>query len=133
MPLAYVIHAELRLVVVRAWGVLSTDEVLAVIGALYQDPQFRSDFRELVDARKVTVLHVSPAGIREIATSNPYSSAARRAIVVSSEVAFGMARMYEMMRDPSPDEVQVFREYASALEWLGVSERELPDHAPEGH
>ena len=37
-----------------------------------------------------------------------------------------MARMYQMMREPAPDEVRVFRDHGAALEWLGLAEGDLP-------
>jgi len=43
------------------------------------------------------------------------------AIIAPREEIFGMARMYELMRPPSPSDLTVFRTATGAKEWLGVS------------
>jgi hypothetical protein len=53
---------------------------------------------------------------------NPFWAGARRALVVTSDVVFGMARMYQILRDESPDELEIFREMDGALQWLGVDD-----------
>jgi hypothetical protein len=45
------------------------------------------------------------------------------AIVVSSEVEYGMARMYQLMTDLEHPETAVFRDYREALDWLRQASR----------
>jgi len=70
----------------------------------------------------VTDVKVTASGVREMTGLNPFGAGARRALAVSSDVAYGMARMYQIMRSDAQDEVEVFRDIDSALEWLGVAD-----------
>jgi hypothetical protein len=55
-----------------------------------------------------------------MAKLNPFGAGARRALVVTSDVVFGMARMYQILRDESPDELQIFRKVDDAFRWLWI-------------
>lgn len=138
MPGAYTIDPARSLVLSRGWGVLTSAELLRHVRSLAADPRFKSHFRQLADLREVTEIRVTAAAIREVAGLNPFGSGARRALAVGSDVVFGMARMYQILTDQSPDEFEVFRDLDRALEWLGVHESK-PDilralgEAPELH
>jgi hypothetical protein len=41
-------------------------------------------------------------------------------VVVTSDVLFGMARMYQILRDEPTDELEIFRTLDDALRWLGI-------------
>ncbi len=41
-------------------------------------------------------------------------------MVAEKDVSFGMARMYEMLREAEPDQIKVFRDMAEARRWLGL-------------
>ena len=43
------------------------------------------------------------------------------AIIAPRDLLFGMARMYEILRDGSPVEVRVFRDRDEARSWLGLT------------
>ena len=51
---------------------------------------------------------------------NPYGTGARRALVVTNDLVFGMARMYQILSDESPDEFEIFRKLDDALLWLEI-------------
>jgi hypothetical protein len=53
---------------------------------------------------------------------NPFWAGARRALVITNDVLFGMARMYQLLKDESPDELQIFRNMDEALQWLGLAD-----------
>ena len=42
----------------------------------------------------------------------------RKAIIVESELEFGIARMYEMLAEKDGFDVQVFRDKSEAMNWL---------------
>jgi len=46
----------------------------------------------------------------------------RRWRTVLGEVVYGMARMYQILTEPSPDEFELFRDFDQALSWLGVAD-----------
>ena len=53
---------------------------------------------------------MTAATISEMVTLSPFGAGSRRVLVMGAEVGFGLARMFQIMRDPSPDEIHVFRE-----------------------
>lgn len=97
-------------------------ELLAHVHTLTADPRFVRNFRQLADLRDVTDVQITPSCIREMVRLNPYGAGARRAVVVTNDVVFGMARMYQILSDESPDELQIFRKMDDALQWLWISE-----------
>ena len=42
--------------------------------------------------------------------------------MVTNDEVFGMARMYQLLTDDSPDELQIFRKMDDALQWLGIAD-----------
>jgi hypothetical protein len=122
MPGSYAIDTGRSLVLSRGWGVLTDGELLAHVRALAIDQRFAPHFCQLADLRDVTTFEVSSATIRAMASLNPFGVGARRALVVGSDVAFGMARMYQILRDESPDVFEIFREIVPALDWLGLAD-----------
>ena len=122
MPGAYTIDLARSLVLSRGWGVLTDRELLAHVRALTADPRFARHFRQLADLRDVTEVQFTASTIREMVRLNPFWAGARRALVVTSDVVFGMARMYQLLRDESPDELQIFRKVDDALQWLGIAD-----------
>lgn len=42
--------------------------------------------------------------------------------MVTSDVLFGMARMYQILLDESPDELEIFRKLDDAFQWLGIAD-----------
>ncbi|OAI47559.1 hypothetical protein AYO43_04275 [Nitrospira sp. SCGC AG-212-E16] len=97
-------------------------ELLAHVRALTADPRFAPHFRQLVDLRDVTDLQVAASTIREMLRLNPFGAGAWRALVVTKDEVFGMARMSQLLTDESPDELQIFRKLDDALQWLGIAD-----------
>ena len=122
MPAGYTIDLARSLVLTRGWDVVTDRELLAHVRALAADPRFARNFCQLADLRDVTDVQVTAATIKEMVRLNPFWAGARRALVVTSDVVFGMARMYQILRDESPDELEIFRKMDGALQWLGIAD-----------
>ena len=121
MPSAYTIDQTRSIVLSRGWGVITEHELLAHARALAADPRFEPHFCQLADLRDVTSVQVTSATIRQLVHLSPFGAGARRALVGSTDIVYGMARMFQIMRDESPDDIQVFRDLDAALEWLGIA------------
>jgi hypothetical protein len=121
MPYSFVIDPEHRLVISAAWGILRGEELVAHARALKAEPGFEPSFAQVADLRGITEVLVGSAGLLSLARHNPFGAGSRRAVIVATDVVFGMARMYGLMSDDTPDELRVFREEAEALEWLGIT------------
>ncbi len=77
----------------------------------------------LVDLRRTDGRNVTSAGIRAL-TQRPFalSPASRHGIVVPSELAYGMARVYEALRNAEGGAIRVFRDYEEAERWVATGE-----------
>lgn len=99
----------------------SLDDVRVYLAAVMTDPSYRNGMPSLVDCRRVTAL-LSPEELRVIAadigklTTAPVSG--RCAVLASSDVVFGLLRMYEVYSDGAPVEVRAFRDQNEAMAWL---------------
>ena len=124
MPMMYTIDEEKSLVRVLGTGRVTDEEMLECVASFRSDGRLEPDMNTLADMRDIEVCFTSDgvAGMLDIMEGTAgRRSAARAAIVVSSDLAFGMARMLEIQAtdrlDPS---FQVFRDMAAACQWLGV-------------
>jgi hypothetical protein len=118
MPASYAIDTDRRLVVTRIWGAATEDEIFDHGQRLRNDPQFRPDFRQLVDISELTEVLVGSGMIREASRNQFFSPGVRRAIVANSEAAFGMARMYAIASEEAGQTIEVFRDRNEAEAWL---------------
>ena len=105
-------------------GTLTDRDLFAAYEALYADPGHRVGMDELTDCRAVERVEVTTGGLVALAAATArlldvQAQTWRVAIVAPSDIVFGMARMYEAFRAESPEQVQVFRDRASAEAWLG--------------
>jgi hypothetical protein len=117
MPAEYRIDRSRRVVYSRAWGVLTDQDLAANRAALFADPAFEPDLAQLYDFAEVTEIRVTSATLVGLARTSRFAPTTRRAVVVSSDEAFGMARMYSILGDRE-ELIQVFRDRASAMRWL---------------
>ena len=120
MPGGYAIDMSRSLVLSRGWGVVTGGLMLAHAEALAADPRFRPDMRQLTDLRAVTDLDITAATIRQLAALSPFGPGARRALIVGSDYVYGMARMFQILRERAQDDLGVFRTAPEAVQWLGL-------------
>lgn len=99
-----------------------TDEELL---SHYARPEFqeaRAPWRELVDGREITAMAVTAAGQRKLAAYAAASAqrlrGGRVAMLASTEVTYGMFRMWEIQREGLGYAVSVFRDFEEARQWL---------------
>lgn len=124
VPISYRIDQERRLVLTRAWGVLTDDDIINHKERLARDPEFDPVIPQLTDARDIEQFAVTIAGVHAM-IAHDAAHASRRAghrlaLVVGTDEVFGMARMYELMGERSDNSVAVFRTIADAETWLAT-------------
>ena len=120
MPFRYEIDRARRLVLSTATGTVTDEDLHTHMRRLAADPNFDPTYRQLVDLRDVSNVDVTSGGLRALGSSNPWKEPTRRAVVCERDVVFGLARMYQLLTDDDPHEVQVFREISEALDWLAL-------------
>ena len=111
-------------VLTRAFGELSDIILRDHVIALNQEASGIEDLRELADCREIndlkdlSVLGASDAASLEIPRPN-----ARLAILTGdSNLVFGLARAFQTFSEDKRRDVQIFRDFDSALDWLSDDE-----------
>ena len=100
---------------------LSDAELFAHARALKQDTRFLPASQQLVDFSDVTAVYVTVDGVRTMVALNPWGRGSRRAAIAPSDLAFGLARMYEALTQLEHGEFQVFRTMNEGMGWLGLT------------
>jgi hypothetical protein len=133
MPIDVTIDRSNRLVIARARGVMSGEDVVNYQRTVWTRPDV-AGYDELVDMSDATdVAAPSPAGANfqalaaESAAVDLPGKPTKFAIVAKGDHAFGLARMYQIYREletKGTKQVRVFRTLPEALAYLGVERLE---------
>jgi hypothetical protein len=106
-----------RVITVTLTGELTDAELLSLAAEVAKTPGIGKDFSLLLDLRFADGAKITTAGVRQMAARPlAFPATARRAVVVPSELGFGMARMYEMLRGEGAP--RVFKDYDAARRWV---------------
>ncbi len=120
MPGSYLINVTDGIVFTRGWGTLADDEIKAHAETLKADPRFKRTFRQIGVFIEADAIILTAEAIRIVALNNPFPPDARRAFVVSTDEAYGLARMFMRYLDADPKQFGIFRDMEPALEWVGL-------------
>jgi hypothetical protein len=99
-------------------GVVTDQELIRFQQQLLADPAFEPNYSQLTDYTGITCFDVSSQTMRSLALPNILAKGVRLAIVARSEFIFGMARMYQLLREGIAEEIRVFRDLNEAYQWL---------------
>ena len=117
----YEIDPKRRLVTVVAEGDLTDSNLLDTSARLRDDPDFSPAYVQLVDLRSTNGMAVTVSGIADLEARSPlFSPESRRAMVVTSDFGYWMARLFELMRDGEAGQIRIFRDMDEARRWLGL-------------
>jgi len=116
-------HDELGILEVIAEGKAMVDDYERIVVAILEHPNFRKGLPTLHDQRNVTLSHRSNDDIRMIAhIGRKYFKAfgmAKWAVVMPTDVQYGMTRMWQMFVDEYLKAVpMIFRDRDEAIAWL---------------
>jgi hypothetical protein len=122
MPIQHIIDVERRLVRSRLWDVVTEVDAWSSAASLMDDPAFDPTFAQLSDMRGVTRIEVSPTTIRDLAVMRIFDPAARRALVVASDLQTGVGRMTTSYAERGDQQIALFTSVAEAERWLGIAD-----------
>jgi hypothetical protein len=126
MPSFHKIDKERRLVLSTATGILNKGEALAYQQRLLDDPDFDPSYSQLSDFTHITAYDLSAEDVRQLAQRNIFSPASRRSFLVGNDLAFGLARVYEIHRETAGERgIRICRSLEEALDWV-LSKQEAP-------
>jgi hypothetical protein len=118
-PVTYRFEGDLLLTTLE--GPTGYEDVHRHFNKLCADPCFRPGMPALIDCRRVQSLF-SISDLRKVAAdvrSRPEMSVpGRAAVLASSNLVYGLLRMYEVFSDGDPVEIRVFRKPEEAMAWL---------------
>ncbi|MDH3455475.1 MAG: hypothetical protein OER90_01420 [Gemmatimonadota bacterium] len=121
MPVTHYVDTERNILFVKRSGQTSPEEEEASFRARKEDPAITSGIPVFVDSREVDPPDASET-IQRIAYNVAQNAArlecGRTAILVGSDVQYGMARMFMALTDLVHPHVEVFRDEGAALAWL---------------
>src|SRR5690349_24783064 len=99
MPCTYRIDVDRHLSCVSGTGIVTFKDVADCERALAVDPCFDPAFPLLLDLRGVENVDLTAAQMQSLAAASPVGRWTRRAIVADRPSVFGVARMYEIVRE----------------------------------
>ncbi|MFV2058088.1 MAG: STAS/SEC14 domain-containing protein [Thiohalomonadales bacterium] len=130
MPATHSIDNKAKLIVTTWRGEAIDTEFIDALKNYQKNIQGNptyQDYNEIFDFRKVAGIKISAEGIKNIsriASSTDQEDSDRRlAIIVGSNLAFGLARMYVTYRSfqkQSNKEIRIFKIEKNAYEWVKV-------------
>lgn len=119
-------------IILSKWvGDDSVEDVVQFLRTLCADPEYKPDYNTLNDNRQMSTLFEPRNSEAIILEANRVKRDVniKSASVVSSDVQFGIGRMYEVFHERGNIEYRVFRDMKQACNFLGVDsetiEREL--------
>jgi hypothetical protein len=119
MPVFYKIDKERRVVLSSGSGTLTIADAKAHQQRLANDLDFDPSFSQIADFTQFTQFDLSSEDIRQMAEMSLFSPDSRRAFIVPNDFAFGLARMFEILRDLAGEKgIRVCRSLEEALDWV---------------
>lgn len=122
MPIHSVIDKERRLVITPGEGRITFVDSIANQDRLLSDPDFTSEFNQLFDATRVSVIDHSVDQVRKVASRRLFSPRSRRAFVAADTLTYGMGRILQIYLELSqnPSQSQIFNDWDAAWHWLAI-------------
>jgi hypothetical protein len=122
MPITYERDDERRRIIVTTVGVVTVEEMLAVIDRQAREGTWR--YGMLYDSRRVSTI-ASPAdvriGLRHVDTLvTVHGPRGPVAFVTTVLAAYGMVRMYSTLAGQQHQTVEAFRDIGDAERWLAM-------------
>lgn len=120
MPFKYTILLDQNLIHQILWGRVTADELRSLASTMWADPLYREKLDILADLRQAEVDIPYDEMMEYARFLSGSSDIGLQAIVVSRQLEFGMARMYEQLTEHHVTRtgLQVFFDVADAERWL---------------
>ena len=120
MPCESELDLARRWVKIRAWGLLTFDEIMAARRKFTTDPNFKADFFQLYDVREVTHAPLTATEVMELAKAALFAPSSRRAFVATTAEADGILKIFQIFREVNfgKEQIRQFRSIEDAEAWL---------------
>ena len=119
MPFSFHFDEGTKMFHVEAIGEVNDVQLIDLHNRLHREPAFMACYPIVCDFAAVTEVLISSSLIELLAkTARPRTNFV--AVIAPGAVAFGLARMYQIISDPEDARINVFPEAREALVWLGM-------------
>lgn len=126
MPIDFSIEHQQRHIVVRYWGVIQDQELVAAWRSFLRDKGWIPGYGQLADLSEADFSQTSADGIKQLASfiESSYRKAKvptksdPTAVYAPGDLTYGFARMWAAMVDGTPQQVALFRDLDEAKQWL---------------
>jgi hypothetical protein len=115
---SYEIDRHRRLVISRAWDVVTDEELIDHYVSLRRDPAFDPTYRQLIELGDVRRFDTAAVTMEAAARLRVFAPEARRAIVAPKDAAFNRARQFASFAELQAQHLEVFRTEDAAMAWL---------------
>jgi len=124
MPVDYKIEADKRLVIVRYYGHLKLEEVIAIRQKGASDPDFDPAYNIIDDISAVESSDINYEMIQRVAAQSVAKKGVRRALIVQTDLQRGMAKIYKVLSESVGHHFEIFEDYKAGMDWVMGSESE---------
>ena len=111
-----------RIVLVTPAQSVTVEEACDTLRAMVLLPDFRKSMPSIWDLRHTELMHINGTDIGTLSKValelKDERGAAKTAIVVGSDLSYGLGRMFELLNGTSHLEARVFRDMESAEFWV---------------
>ena len=114
---------------ISTWsGKITDSEAIQMFKEFYTSPEWVPGMHELADISQLDFSSISSDGLIKMAKFNQMKleehnvTNIKAAVYSPHDLQFGMARVYEVWADESPENIKVFRDFNEAKNWLLNSE-----------
>ncbi len=122
MTIRYQIDRSIGRITTQAFGEVTIEEALEHFDELSADPCYEPGLDvllDLVDCKSLPETEKVRFAAGRVTASSSSLRFGRMAIVVPSDVLFGMLRMFHTLSETAFTDAQIFRDRDQALQWLG--------------
>ncbi len=128
MPAKHIVDVEARLLITTWEGDATDMDFIEGLKEYQKNIQSKSEyhgFNEIINFTGIASIKLTASGLKRIgsiaSTTDSKNISTKLAFIVSSNLAYGLVRMYEAYRSLSRNStklVRVFKKESDALEWV---------------
>ncbi|WP_323780225.1 hypothetical protein [Thalassovita sp.] len=124
MPIEFHTDQDTDFFVIEMNGRITDAEMMERYSSFYQSERWKPGQNALTDASNADFSELTPEGLREFSRyldalfREHGVSGKKSALYCPGDLQFGVARMYSVFADRSPQTAKVFRDYDEAVAWL---------------
>ena len=127
---AFNIFPEKNLIIYRPVGIISATDIIDYIQDVVKDDNFKEGLSEYIDLSKVEDWKLDHQEVEKVTyvDSNGKGTVKKInkcAIFAPSDIAFGMARMYQNFADKYNSNIYISREMEDALAYLELNKEDV--------